>query len=255
MPKLYAKQYMQPAFLICTMLLMVAGVGMSIAIEHFKLILKKEPLPLKKSLDLLDENALAPFKVVSKSKIEDPDMIKSLGTTDYLQWVLKDSDVDASDKISITEYSLFITYYDLPDRVPHVPEECFGGAGYQKLNSEDMIFEINEDSAKKKIPARHLVFAGTNFNYWNRDTKFSVLYLFNVNGIYTNSREKARVALNKNIFGKSSYFCKVEWYFLNPNTGMKIYPKKEQIIAASQKLLGVILPVLEKDYWPDWQEQ
>ena len=118
-----------------------------------------------------------------------------------------------------------------------------------------MIFEINENGTEKKIPAKHLVFAGTNFNYWNRDTKFSVLYLFNVNGIYVNSREEARLALNKNIFGKSSYFCKVEWYFINPDTGAKMYPKEEQIVTASRKLLSVILPVLEKEHWPDWRQR
>ena len=61
--------YCQPAFLICAAVLAVSGAGMSVAVKSFGLYLKKEPLPLKRSLDLLDEDALAPYKVVSKGKI------------------------------------------------------------------------------------------------------------------------------------------------------------------------------------------
>ncbi len=256
MAKLYAKHYMQPSFLICTALLAVAGIGMSIAVERFELILKKEPLPLKKSLDLLAEDTLTPYKVVSKRKIENIEIIKNLGTQDYIEWVLEDTDPTTDPgKIAISKYFLFITYYDLPDRVPHVPEECFAGVGYQRLASESIMLEITKDGGKQKIPARHLVFADTKSNSWDRNPKFSVLYLFNVNGQYVNSREDARLALNKNIFGKSSYFCKVEWYFLDPSTGAKCYPQQEQIVRASQKLLSVILPILEREYWPSLENK
>lgn len=135
-----------------------------------------------------------------------------------------------------------------------MPEECFVGTGNQLLESVSLTFKINEAGVEKEIPARHLVFAGTNSSYMDSDTRFSVFYFFNVNGEYANSRETARLALNKNIFGKHSYFCKVEWYFLAPITGAKIYPKEQEAIAASQKLLSVILPVLEKEHWPDWNK-
>ena len=256
MKKFFTQHYMQPSFLICAALLAVAGISMSIAVERFELILKKEPLPLKKSLDLLAEDTLTPYKVVSKRKIENLEIIKNLGTEDYIEWVLEDTDpTTGPDKIAISKYFLFITYYDLPDRVPHVPEECFAGVGYQRLASESIMLEIIKDGGRQKVPARHLVFAKTNSNSWNRNLKFSVLYLFNVNGQYVNSREDARLVLNKNIFGKFSYFCKVEWYFLNPTTGEKCYPEQEQLVAASQKLLGVILPILESDYWPSLEKK
>ena len=55
------KIYMRPAFLICAVLLAMAGSGMSFAIKTFGVYLKKEPLPLRKPLDLLDENGLASY--------------------------------------------------------------------------------------------------------------------------------------------------------------------------------------------------
>ncbi|MBW8039335.1 MAG: hypothetical protein FVQ85_04990 [Planctomycetes bacterium] len=215
--------------------------------------IKKEPLPLKKSLDLLDEKALAPYKVVSKPKISNQEVIDSLGAQDYIQWILEDA--DAAVDSAVRNCSLFITYYDLPDRIPHVPEECYTGGGHQRLTSDSVTFEINKQGIMEKIPGRYLVFASTNSNYWGMDTKFSVLYLFNVNESYANSREDARFALNKNIFSKYSYFSKVEWKFFNIRFGKPIYPGKEEAIAASQKLLSIILPILEKEHWPIVREE
>lgn len=210
----------------------------------------KAPFPLKKPLDFLDENGLAPYKVVSKDIIKSNEILKSLGTEDYVQWILEDT--DAAVDSAVRKCLLFITYYELPDQVPHVPEECYIGGGFQRLASDSVTFEINKDGVKQKTPGRYLVFESTGSNYWANSVKFSVLYLINVNGVYANSREDARWVLNKNIFSKYVYFCKVEWNFLAAS-GAKSYPGKEEAVLASQKLLSVILPVLENEHWPDWK--
>jgi hypothetical protein len=33
-----------------------------------------------------------------------------------------------------------------------------------------------------------------------------------------------------------------------------IAPSEEQAVAASEKLLTVILPILEQEHWPDWKK-
>lgn len=235
------RSYLQPAFLICAAVLALSGIVMPKPV-------KKEPLPLKKSLDLLDEKALSPYKIESKLKISNQEIIESLGTQDYIQWIIEDT--DAAVDSAVHKCLLFITYYGLSDRVPHVPEECYTGGGHQRLTSDSVIFEINENNTTRKIPARYLVFASTNSDYWGMDTKFPVLYLFNVNESYANSREEARFALNKNVFSKYSYFSKVEWKFFNTRFNKPIYPSKEEAITASQKLLSIILPILENEHWP-----
>jgi hypothetical protein len=240
--------YLQPAFLICVVVLAVAGAGMSIAMKSLGVILEKEPLPLKKSLDLLDDEDLAPYEVISKRKIENEEIVKELGTEDYIQWILEDTDAaaDSAGKICM----LFITYYRLPDRVPHVPEECYAGSGFQRLASDRVTLEINNNAGfEKRIPGRHLVFGSTTSSFWQSDEKFPVLYLFRVNGEYVSSREEARIALNKNLFRRSSYFSKIE-VVLNQSS---VAPRKEQAVAASEKLLAVILPILEEEHWPDWE--
>ena len=239
------KPYTQPAFLICVALLAIAGAAME------RIHVEKEAFPLKRSLDLLDENSLTSYKVISKERIGNEEVIKSLGTDDYIQCVLEDPDVPADS--DVRKCFLFITYYRLPDQVPHVPEECYIGSGYQRLASDSVTFKVNQDGSERKIPGRYLVFENTSSIYRGMDAKFSVFYLINVKGNisggYRSSREDARWLLNKNIFSEYVYFCKVEWNFLS-RSGVRTYPKKAEAVAASEKLLGVILPILEKEHWP-----
>ncbi len=209
---------------------------------------KKELLPLKKSLDLLDPNSFAPYKLVKKTEISNQETLKSLGTQDYIQWILEDTEVAVDSTVHRCE--LFITYYGLSDRVPHVPEECYTGGGHQKLTSDSVTLEININDTTRNIPVRYLVFAKTNANFWSIDARFPVLYLFRVNDTYANSRDEARFALNKRVFSKYSYFSKVEWKFFNIRFKKPVYPSKEEAITASQKLLSVILTILEKEHWP-----
>jgi hypothetical protein len=240
------KVYLQPAFLICVIVLAAAGGGMSLAVKKFGLYMKKEPLPLKKSLDLLDEKQLAPYRVVEKRKIMDKDVVKELGTEDYIQWVLEDTNEAAESPVR--RCMMFVTYYRLPDRVPHVPEECYAGSGYQRLSSDSVTFEIRESGFVKTIRGKYLVFGSGKSNFLQGGRNFPVIYLFKVNGEYAGSRDEARITLNKNLFNNYSYFSKIELVFNQSFTT----PSREQAIAEGEKLLSVVLPVLEKEHWPQW---
>jgi hypothetical protein len=238
--------YLQPAFLICAAVLAISGGGMSIAIKRFGVYLEKGPLPLKKSLELLDEKQLSPYSVAEKLKILDEEIVKELGTEDYIQWILEDSN-EAADS-PVRKCLLFITYYRLPDRVPHVPEECYAGGGYQRLSTDSVTFEIKENGLFKKIQGRYLVFESAKSNSLHSRKSFPVIYLFKVNGEFAGSRDEARIILNKNLFHKYSYFSKIELVF----NQTFLAPNKEQAVEASERLLSVILPILEREHWPDW---
>lgn len=253
----YIKPYIQPAFLICAVVLAIAGGGMSVVIKSLGIYLEKEYLPLKKSLDLLDETELVSYQVISKEKIENEEILKGLGTTDYLQWVLED--LEAPSNSAVRYCSLFITYYGLPDVVLHVPEECYLGSGYGKPESDNVTFRLSRGGVEEKIPGKYLIFSNESSDYFRKSPKFLVLYLFNVNGVYSNSRQKTRAILYKNLFGKHSYFCKVEWKFFGKGFGAGlsnkvVYPDKDEAVAASKRLLSVVLPVLEKEHWPVWEK-
>ncbi|MGD0571500.1 MAG: hypothetical protein ABSB11_00600 [Sedimentisphaerales bacterium] len=239
--------YLQPAFLICVCLLATTAGGMSAAVKMSGIYLKKEPLPLKKSLSSLDKSNLTPYKVVEKSKIENQDILNTLGTEDYIQWTLEDTSAPPESKTRFC--TLFITYYPLPDIVPHRPEECYIGGGLQGIKFETVTLSAMQGVYEREIKTRYLVFADTKAESSFGGTSFPILYTFNANGKY-GDRDDVRRALNKNLFGKFSYFSKVEWKFYNIASGRTTYPNKQEAIAASEKLMSVIFPVLEKEYWP-----
>ncbi len=237
--------YLQPAFLICTAVLALACAGMSAARHKLGLYLKKEPLPLNKPLDRLDEAALAPYDVVAKLEIENEEILRSLGTEDYIQWVLDDPRQPSESPVR--RVMLFITYYRLPDRVPHVPEECYTGGGYRRLDTEPITLHVGLAHEPRDIPGRYLVFEGSPDALSTASPRFPVLYLFRVNGEYAGSRDAARIALNRNIFGKHAYFCKVELVFNQALTA----PTRAATVSAGESILMAVLPLLERDHWPD----
>jgi len=247
------KTYFRPGFLFCTAILGSAVLGMSFVISYLDVQMIKEAIPLKKPLDDLDEGSLGAYKVISKTEIKNLDVLESLGTEDYIQWTLEDTEAG---RLSGTKYcSLFITYYTgNPDQVPHVPEECYFGGGHQSFGTGDMVFDLAGGNLADnlKVPLRWILFSNRSNNIWQSSEKFLVFYFFKVNGEYAGNRNSARVVLGKNMFGKYSYFSKVEWRFYDSVSGQMLSPDKEEAIEASKKLLSVILPTLERDHWPEW---
>jgi hypothetical protein len=260
------KPYTQPAFLVCVAVLAIAGAGKEIVIEWSGAHLKKQALPLKKPLAMLDASELVPYEVINKYKISNKDVLEQLGTDEYLQWELVDTEAD---EFSPVRYcSLFITYYTGHlDQVPHVPEECYVGGGNQQMGTESVSLDVKGIAAAATIPqskgttesgddkvikARYVVFIGQGTNIWQTSSKYAVLYFFKTDGDYAGSRTEARAIMGGNLFGKYSYFSKVEWKFYGGGPGGKIFPDKAEAIEASEKLLSIVLPVVEKDHWPDW---
>lgn len=166
------------------------------------------------------------------------------GTRDYIQWVLEDPRRPASDPTR--RALLFVTYYALPDRIPHVPEECYLGSGFQSLAADTVTLTIPTSGTPRTVQARSLVFDRADASVWTRGTRVPVVYLFRVNNTYASRREEARLALNRNLFGRASFFSKVELVF-NQSAGR---PTLEQAQAAAQDYLSVILPILEQEHWP-----
>ena len=243
------KYYTQPAFLVCIAVLAIAASGMSLMQSYFKLWLVKEHIALKKPLDELDESKLVPFTVKEKMKIQSNDIVDSLGTSDYIEWVLADSEAEPNSPAS--SFLLFITYYGKADAVPHVPEECYTGGGFRKASSDPITFEVirlpDQSGQPLRVPGQYVVFSRANSDRWSSGSSFPVLYFFSVNRIYTNTRTEARFILGRNLRSKHSYFSKVEMVF----NQVRNQPDEQIAIESCEKLLAVLLPVLEQDHWPD----
>jgi hypothetical protein len=136
------KPYLKPSFLICAVFLLIAGSSKSLIIEKLGIITTKRPLPLQKPLEEMDFGAIAPYTLDFQRRIDNHDIIEELGTEDYLQCVIIDTEVPESSPVRYC--SLFITYYTGdPDTVPHVPDECYVGGGNEQVGKESLNFKIS----------------------------------------------------------------------------------------------------------------
>jgi exosortase len=236
----------QPAILACAAALALCGAAMSALTADMGLSLQREPPVLRRPLDQMEDSALAPFRIVSRLRIEDAAVLKSLGTQDYVQWAVRE---EAQDEAGAGRSVLvFITFYGQPDRVPHVPEECYVGAGFQCLTTESVSLQVGGPGQQRTLPGRYLVFGPTHADPVGGAGNVPVLYLFRVNGRYAATRDEVRRTLNRDLLAGRSYFSKVELVF-GRDAGLP--PDKTQALEMGQRLLTVLLAILEKDHWPD----
>lgn len=238
----------RPTLLVCMAVLAGSALGIRLGAQRLKWHLRKEAAPLRRSLDDLDESRLLPYVVLDKQKIANPDVEKELGTDDYIQWILEDKSVDTSDPARYAH--LFITYYTgNPDKVPHVPDWCYVGSGGIVSDSKNQYVTVpgiglaDEDDA---LPVRTLTIQLPGSAIGQRQSR-TVTYFFAVNGAYRCTRNQVRL-LQNNFRDKYTYFSKVEIFFPG-STRMS----RDETLKAVEKLCRVAVPLLYKDYWPDWQ--
>ena len=245
------KSVFKPAFIVCVAILLSAGIAKEAVIRVLGVQMVKKPVAVQHPLNEMDETVLASFELKRKDRIQNRDVLESLGTEEYMQWALEDLDAKPN---SPTRYcSLFITYYTgNTDMVPHVPDECYVGGGNERQAGGTVTIDISRKDGNQKLDFQYVAFKNVDRKTMREDN-FSVQYFFHANGKYCSNRTDTRLTLGSNWFSKYSYFCKVEWKFYGVDSFGLIYPDKEQTLDASAKLMKVLLPELEKNHWPDWE--
>jgi len=236
----------QPSFVICVALLIVCACGLQYTAAKLKIHFRKLPLPLKNSFDDLDISKLDPFEFDSSRKIQ-KEIEEALGTKNYLQWILTDGSREKSDPFYYI--SLFITYYTgNPDKVPHDPDTCYAGSGGHVDSRENITLHLpNCAAAGDEVPFRLLDIRLPR--QWADFEHRVVGYFFAVNGTYRCQRRGVQIVQSKP-FDKHAYFSKIEVYF--PLAGSA---ERDDVIAAMERFLQVVTPVLVSDHLPDWDSQ
>ena len=244
------KFFFKPAFIVCLAVLLSAAIAKEAVIRVLGVQMVKEPIALQRPLEEMDPVALAPYELKKNVRIQNRDVLESLGTEEYLQWIIEDSEAKPD---SPTRFcSLFITYYTgNPDMVPHVPDECYVGGGNTREGAGTVTLKDSRPTGQD-LDFQYVAFKSVD-RQTMREDDFSVQYFFHANGDYCSNRTDTRLKLGGNWFNKYSYFCKVEWKFYGVGSFGLIYPDKEQTLIASGKLMEKLLPELEGNHWPDWE--
>lgn len=233
-------------FVACVLLLASFAVAFQVLASYRNIKFRKLPLPLKKSLSLLDSKKLAPYAIYHAQEIKG-ELLDALGTDQYIQWILKDESRTGPSRPE--DYiHLFVTYYTgQPDQVPHVPEVCYmGGGGYHVKQSSIVDIPIPALGAEFTVPVQVLELERSSFI--GVETKI-VIYTFHANGQFLAHRRSVQQTVG-NPYDTYAYFSKLELAF-----GIqKAQPSKERAIAAAERFLNKVIPVLVEDHWPDWDQ-
>lgn len=225
--------------------LLILGAAAVLAVPvnaWMKVKLTKKALPLQQPLAMLDQKALYPYRPKGDPYLLEPAVVEALGTKQYLSWTIEDTSVPENHPLRLA--NLFITYYSGgPNLVPHTPDVCYLGAGYQPACPHETIDAelATMNDAIRRIPVRVLTFAATALF---DQSQISVVYTFGCNGKIAADREAIRALINepKNTH---AYFSKVEVSFHNAT--------REDSIQGAKKLFAVVLPLLIRNHWPDFE--
>jgi hypothetical protein len=236
---------------VCLSVLVLAAGGLKTAASWFGWFIRKEAVPLKRPLQQMDVRELGPryeLDKVAMDKMEpmSEDMQESLGTKEYVQLCIKDTQKAADDPTRVA--LLFVTYYTgRPDMVPHVPDECYLAGGYDKISEATRSVRVPGCGAPNdEVPLRVLEFEGRrNMPFSVGGDAVTVIYFFHVNNRYATTRNGVRASM-LNPLQRYAYYAKVEVTFTNGST---VRAGREASVAATGPLLARVLPVLFKDHF------
>ncbi|MFQ6047848.1 MAG: exosortase-associated EpsI family protein [Phycisphaerae bacterium] len=236
----------QPVFVSCVVVLGLSAVGLEATVRILGLQFRKQPVPLRRPLGQLDRSKLLPEYEFVAAQALPPAVLEELGTDQYICWVLQDRRRGPRDPLRLVR--IFVTYYTGdPGQVPHVPELCYLGGGYQQQGSTDLELEVPDlGPTGRRLPLRVLTFSKRSPT---GKEVIVVLYLFSANGRFACDRERLRLILG-NPFERYAYFSKVEVSFAHTVSGVSA----EQAITAGQAGLRKLVPILVEDHWPDWSK-
>jgi len=143
------------AFIVALAVLVASSLGMSSAIRSYGLHLRKKPIqaPGERTLLALPTETKS-WKRVGSDRIEPPEVVKTLGTDNYVSRVyVEKHPADASHPIAVEFHAAY--YTGMIDTVPHVPDRCFVGGGWS-IGSAPVVVPVPLDQglwrADKSVP-------------------------------------------------------------------------------------------------------
>lgn len=240
----FGKAFGNGWFVSCLGLLVAFAATFQLMAYVFDWQTRKLPVPLRKSLDTLDQNRLSGYKFVHNFMIK-PEVLEKLGTKEYIQWVFQDVSPSATN--GPADYvSLFVTYYTgQPDQVPHVPEECYSGGGYEIQREDILEVPVSVQGKTIKVPFKVLTMDARA----DLREKRTVIYTFHANGQFCADRNAVRTVVAAPA-EKYAYFSKMELTFGVNNA----LPTREAAIESGKRFIRQVVPLLLDEHWPDWQQ-
>ena len=131
--------------------LAAALVGQEALVAANNVVMYKQPVPLRKSLDLL-EHPSGSWSFLRQDPPLSKDILEELGTEDYINRTYEDTSWSRGPRGRFAD--LHVAYYTgTPDTVPHVPQQCFKAGGMVQVSGGPL--NINLDPANYREDPDH----------------------------------------------------------------------------------------------------
>ena len=234
------------AYLSCVLFLLVCALGLQAGVKMLGVYLTKKPIELQMSLDDLDDSKFYSYKVIDKSRIENPEVEAALGTEEYIKWLFEDE--REPDDSPFKKILVFVTYYTGDEyTVPHTPEVCGAGGGALPQIKDIMPITVsNVGAPDNEIDVKMLdLISPQNTVYIQK-----VAYFFSANGDYLYDRNQVRLRMNA-LKDKYAYFAKIEFSVFGKAEDLT----DEAMLKKVERLSRRLLPELVKNHFPKWPPQ
>lgn len=248
----------QLRFAVVALVLAASAAGMQALARMMQGYFTKLPISLKKPFSEFDKYQLGPeFSRHPDTDRLPPlseDMVASLGTSEYATWILTDNDRGDS---PLGRATVFVTYYTgKPDMVPHVPDECMRSGGWDRVWGPKHV-KVSVPGAgapDDKVEVRVQTFQEqSSMLQTGKATRQSTVgYFFHTNGRFATTREQVRLS-QMNLRDRYAYYAKIQVDIVH-------LPRADgddrlDEIAAIERVLRKILPILVRDHLPEWPQK
>lgn len=260
-------------FIAASTLLFIMALGTYTYIQYMGFFMQKERVELRKPLDTMPSR-IGPYEVIIRRDRLPSSEEAVLGTKHYINFVVHDTRRPLPGESNgepdlLALFRFHVVYYTgTADTVPHVPENCFVGAGAQANDSGSTELTIDHESYIRTsdgqiqaptadgrfvtLPDRlydNPTIPAKLFTYQNHpdDPPSYVTYFFVTNNQIVGSAEGVRSYFWTNLRDRYAYYAKIE---INPATPGNV--DREEAIAAISEMLSYLFPEVMACL-PDWQ--
>ncbi len=143
-----SNQIFSPAFLIAVGLLVVALFGLRIITSAWEWAFHKEAVPLQRELNTIPRQ-IGPYQLI-RSEVMPESVERQLGTDKYISYLYRDTRVPVG--LPGSAVSLHVVYYtgnQEPVSAAHVPEICYAGSGFTRVDVRQRELEVPFRSARE----------------------------------------------------------------------------------------------------------
>jgi len=272
--RLAGRRKLGAALGLCAALLVTWFGTQSAVLAAQRVVIVKDPVPLRHELFMLPES-VGPWKVVHRDPPLSKEIEEALGTRQYLSWYFLDKRMAHASDIDVRRRDfepgsiirLHLAYYTgMIDTVPHVPERCNVAGGFNAIgNSFEVPLNIDDGEytwdpqlqmhetfslLEPVVRTPQLAFNGRAFTYappTRPDAAETVIYFFIANGKYLASPLDVRLE-GFNLRDRHAYYFKIQAEALGVADPDKA---RERVEALLEDMMPQILAVLPD--WPDVQ--